>query len=317
MMSRIRLKPEEFADQLKKINPNVIQLQDYVVTREKISVKCVDCGYIWDALPMNLLHQQGCPRCYHKKSGIRQRLSHEEFINRIFSKNESTKVISTYITYESKMDCECLVCGHKWSRKAGALLQNPSCPQCKYNNGRSSRKSSDAFKKEVEEKFSDIEIIGIYTTSRDKILVRCKKCGNEWTPIANNLIRGGGCPKCNYSNGEREISKILSQNNIKFINQYRFFDCRDKYPLPFDFYLPDYNACIEYDGELHFLEAGFNGGKEKLKYTQKHDKIKTQYCLDNNIVLLRIKYTDYDVLEEIILEFLKGGDAVYGNQCNF
>lgn len=305
-MSNIRLKPEEFADRLKKVNSKVIQLQDYVVARERISVKCADCGYIWDALPTNLLHSQGCPRCSHKQSGIRQRLSHEEFINRISSKNKSIKVISTYVTRESTMDCECLVCGHKWSRKAAALLQNPNCPQCKYNNGRSSRKSSDTFKKEVEEKFPDIEIIGTYTTSRDKILVRCKKCGNEWTPVANNLIRGGGCPKCNYSNGEREISKILFQNNINFINQYRFSDCRDKYPLPFDFYLPDYNACIEYDGELHFLEAGFNGGKEKLEYTQKHDKIKTQYCLDNDIVLLRIKYTDYDVLEEIISEFLKG-----------
>ena len=62
--------------------------------------------------------------------------------------------------------------------------------------------------------------------------------------------------------------------------------------LPFDFYLTDYNACIEYDGEQHYNPIVFFGGEEKLEKTIYRDKIKTDYCLANNIKLLRIRYDD-------------------------
>lgn len=41
-----------------------------------------------------------------------------------------------------------------------------------------------------------------------------------------------------------------------------------------------------------------HGGKSNLKNTQKHDKIKTDYCRNNNIKLLRIKYNE-DILEKL------------------
>ena len=50
--------------------------------------------------------------------------------------------------------------------------------------------------------------------------------------------------------------------------------------------------CIEYDGVQHFKPIEYFGGLDNLKYVQKHDKIKTKYCYDNNIILLRIKYSE-------------------------
>ena len=41
-------------------------------------------------------------------------------------------------------------------------------------------------------------------------------------------------------------------NNINYIREKRFKDCKNIKPLPFDFYLPEKNICIEYDGEHHF-----------------------------------------------------------------
>ena len=68
------------------------------------------------------------------------------------------------------------------------------------------------------------------------------------------------------------------------------FILKDKRKLPFDFYLPGLNTCIEYDGRQHFeLKNGFWGGEKSLKLTQKHDKIKNLYCKENKIKLLRIK----------------------------
>ena len=100
------------------------------------------------------------------------------------------------------------------------------------------------------------------------------------------------------SKGEERISKILDEFEIKYNRQKSFNGCKNKYILHFDFYLPDYNICIEYDGIQHFDPIEFFGGKETLEYNKKIDSIKNEYCKINNILLVRIKY-DEDVYEKI------------------
>ena len=69
------------------------------------------------------------------------------------------------------------------------------------------------------------------------------------------------------------------------------------YPLKFDFYLPDYNCCIEYDGKQHFEPIDYFGGKNGFIKTQERDDIKNQYCKNNDIKLIRIPYTDLKKLD--------------------
>lgn len=95
------------------------------------------------------------------------------------------------------------------------------------------------------------------------------------------------------------ITNIHSYWNLFFLT---FDDCRDINLLPFDFYLPDYNLCIEYDGIHHFEINEYFGGVDRLKYTKKHDKIKNIYCKLNNIKLIRISYKD-DIIKT--LKYLK------------
>ena len=96
-----------------------------------------------------------------------------------------------------------------------------------------------------------------------------------------------------------------NNNNIEYIQQYRFEDCRNKKPLPFDFYLPEYNMCIEYDGEQHFSENRAFGGTDRFWTTVIHDAIKNQYCEDNNINILRIPYWELKNIEEILKKEIK------------
>lgn len=89
------------------------------------------------------------------------------------------------------------------------------------------------------------------------------------------------------------IRKILQQEKISFVQEYSFDNCvnpKTGYKLRFDFYLPDYNICIEYDGEQHYKEIPFF--KDSVKSGQYRDTIKTQFCKNNNIKLVRIPYTD-------------------------
>ena len=118
------------------------------------------------------------------------------------------------------------------------------------------------------------------------------------------------CPKCmhrrNYekmstatiSSGEKEVMEYLISKNIKFKREYIFDDCFYNDVLRFDFYLPNYNLCIEYDGIQHFKPVDIFGGEEGFKVQLIKDKIKDDYCKNNNINILRIPY--YENTTEIL-----------------
>lgn len=125
--------------------------------------------------------------------------------------------------------------------------------------------------------------------------------------LSSNFGRTLACMKChpNYSHGEKKIAEILDAANIKYIQQYQFEKCinpKTQRKLLFDFYLPDYNCCIEYDGKQHYSYNGKGWNtKENTEKTQYRDSLKDNYCKENNIRLIRIPYWDY---EKIDREFL-------------
>lgn len=146
----------------------------------------------------------------------------------------------------------------------------------------------------------------LYGYKNTQTYCRCKcDCGNESVVYIGNLQAGKsmscGCME-NQSIGERIIKDILINNNVHFIPQKRFDGCRNINPLPFDFYLPDYNVCIEYDGIQHFEPVEFFGGQDGFKRRTYNDAIKTQYCINNNINLIRLPYmlSNDDIKQKIL-----------------
>lgn len=124
-------------------------------------------------------------------------------------------------------------------------------------------------------------------------------CGNHNYVTQNDLVSGSvqscGCTK--KSRGERKIIQILTENNIKFEEQKTFPNGR--YPntqqlMRFDFYLPDYNILIEYDGEQHFRPVNGWGGEDRFLQQQQRDNYKNDWCKNHNIKLIRIPYTEYN-----------------------
>jgi len=112
------------------------------------------------------------------------------------------------------------------------------------------------------------------------------------------------CRYCNITSGELKISNYLNMNNIKYDTQKEFNDCKNIRNLRYDFYLPDNNICIEYDGQQHFQPVNFHGDKDgglsAFNKTQERDRIKDEYCKTHNIKLIRIPYWDYDNIDKIL-----------------
>jgi hypothetical protein len=118
-------------------------------------------------------------------------------------------------------------------------------------------------------------------------------CGNITYASYTELILGRkvtcGCSK--YSKMELFIHDLLEEYKVPYIPQARFQECRNIFPLPFDFYLYEHNTLIEYDGAQHTRPVDFFGGEEDYQRRVHNDNIKNEYCKERNINLVRLPHT--------------------------
>ena len=147
----------------------------------------------------------------------------------------------------------------------------------------------------------------------NKVLWHCQcECGNT-TDLLTNVLKSGRTQSCgciNYSIGEQNIELLLKENSISYIKEFKFNDLG---LYRFDFYLPEYNRLIEFDGKQHFQECGGSWDKnDNLKQRQERDKIKNQYALDNNIDLIRIPYWERD---NITIDYILGNKFLIKENC--
>ena len=133
----------------------------------------------------------------------------------------------------------------------------------------------------------------------------CKNCGNTFSTRGSS-IRAGYTKSCGcvHSENEKNIIKILSDNNIEFATQYTFSDLKglNGRPLRFDFAIfkdKKLSHLIEYQGKQHFIKSEGSWGKE-FEILQKHDILKKEYCIKNNIRLICINYDEDYSLKDLL-----------------
>lgn len=138
---------------------------------------------------------------------------------------------------------------------------------------------------------------------------RCNLCGREDVIITtHNIYLQYSCGCSISSKGERKIIELLEKAQIKYIKEKRFSNCvfqDNNYQARFDFYLPDYNILIEYDGRQHsLLGTGHFDNLDKFIQTQEHDRYKNEWAKENGYTLIRIPYTHYNnlCLEDLLPE---------------
>jgi len=138
-------------------------------------------------------------------------------------------------------------------------------------------------------------------------ICQCPCCGKEFSALPAKVLNGHitscGCAK--RSSGERFINDLLIANEIDFDTEHIFKDCVGDKPLRFDFFLPQYNATIEYQGEQHYRASSNFGGEKEFQIRQRNDQIKRDYCKEKQITLLELPYTlSCDDIKEKILSIV-------------
>lgn len=277
---------KQYVDELLVKNPTIEVIDQYIDARTPIQHYCKKHDVFWCASPDNILRGCECPECGKEKTRSHTKRTHEEYIKQVTNVNPNIEVIEEYKGANPSILHKCKIDGYEWRTTPANILYGKGCPKCAGNLSLSNAEYVERLR------LINHDIISIeqYVNMKTPILHICLIDGYTWYASPDSILQGCGCPICKESYGERQIRQILEEYNLKYIYQKTFMDCRDKNPLPFDFYLPDYNICIEYDGEQHFRSVDFFGGEDKFEKQKLHDQIKIQYCNNNHIHLLKIPY---------------------------
>lgn len=267
-----------------------------------ITLQCT-CGIIYKKTWGSIQSKNSiyCTNCAKRHKGLCRRKDKSEVIN-LFKKNNYT-ILNTPVEFvrTDKFEVEnsqgyrgFLSYAHLKSGKSFGIFNY------KYNQ-KYYLYNVNLYNKKNGIKAVAIKVLDNAKWSRQGIQFVCE-CGNIFeTSIASFQNGKYRCDKCSKSISilEHKIKTFLDSQHIKYIHECAFYDCRDILPLPFDFYLVDYNKIIEVDGVQHYHITVFNRqcaeeAARSFRQTIKHDIIKNKYCANKNIPLLRIPYWDIE-----------------------
>lgn len=284
----------------------------YINNRTKISIICPIHGIFFQT-PEKHIFTKGCKKCSFENLSITKTKSNKTFIiNAINIHNNKYDYSKTlYIHCHKKIDIICPIHGI-FSQSPSTHLKGQGCVKCGYDKLSISNSNNTEYfitKSNIHHgdkyNYSLVE----YINNKTKVKILCPIHG-EFSQKAADHLNGCGCPRCNSSKGEIKIEQFFKLHCIKIQRQKKFLECinpKTNYKLSFDFYLPDYNILIEYDGQQHFKPVTGIWSQTILEFNllKIRDRIKNKFAKKNNIKLLRIKYTQIKNVDKILTKNLK------------
>lgn len=254
----------------------LLTLSDYKNSNSKIEVECNECKHkhkitlskVNEKIKRGILP---CPNCQKQKS--KKEIEHNkkdilncegksfssEEIDEILKNKKITRLCEINLSLRS-IDCKCLVCNNNIKFDKRYLLRDKrGCGFCsKYD-----RVSNEIIDEAL--KYRSLIRVGNFIPNQ-KILFKCKDCNYEFLKFPHLIIKAEqrNCPLCKASRGEKFIQSYLIENQIFFnfqLNISKLIGCSKNFEI--DFYIPDFNLAIEFNGEQHYKPVNFGGGPEE------------------------------------------------------
>ena len=238
----------------------------------------------------------GCFSCGREKTGEKTRLSYD-FVKTEFEKRKFTLLTDNYTNKKQKLEYICDK-NHKGEMSFDSFYyQNSGCIECS-----GSKKHTIDTVRQLLKNEEYILLTKTYTNNKQKIRYKCpNKHINEMR--FDMFVNGNRCPNCKINKGIKLSTDYLDKNNLSYILEHKYPECKNINPLPFDIYVND-TFLIEIDGQQHFEPIEHFGGAKNCLQQQKRDIIKNQYCMDKKIPLLRISYKEHKRIPEFIEKFI-------------
>lgn len=301
-----RKSEEQFRKELLEKHPNLIPNDNYVNTYTKYHCICKihNCD-VYTTPEKYLRRNQGCKLCAIERNKCATRYTHQTFLDKLSSINSNVEVLSEYTNIKGRIKAKCKICGHEWNPIAESLVAKIpcGCPRCAGN----AIKETSSFEGELQHTHPELKLLSPYVRSNKKVHLLCTDCNKDFWLTPNKLQQGQHCPHCKISHGERRIKNILTNLSVEFEMQKKFDGLKGLggRKLSYDFYLPNYNLLIEFQGEQHERPVIFKGitikiAQENFERQLEHDDRKRKYALDNNIPLLEIWYYEINQIEDIL-----------------
>lgn len=280
-------KKNKFQNDINKNYPfDNLEVISFSNKSEPAKIKCLTCGTVHEFKKGSSVEKKTttyfCRKCFPAKEKQRKQaiLKFKEYLQRnnqweLISNLEKVKRTNELIT------CKCCICGKNNQRTMADYLRGRGC-ECQ-NPAKPIREED--FINNMEDGYS---LLSLYNGIYGKVTIRHDICGFIYKTTARNVWRGRGkCPKCSKkeSKGEKIIQSILDEKSIKYFREYPINI--KGHNLHFDFFLPEQNLYIEFQGIQHFQAVPYFGGEQRLQKQQEFDQLKRQWCNDR---LIEIRY---------------------------
>lgn len=281
----------EFLDDIGDLAEEYVFFSEYDGMDKKFEVLHKTCGNIYDVRPSSILNGHKCRYCAGTAEVTEERFVHEI----LTSLGEDYVVVGKFKGLRHKIEIYHRACGRTYEALAHHARRGIGCSKC---SGNLKKTTSEVH--ETVRSLTDGEYImeGEYSGNKHPMRIVHTECGTIFYPTYNNFVsKGSRCPTCRSSNGEKLIKGTLEELNVEYERE-KIFPGLVRYR--YDFYIKEFNLCVEFDGEHHFKAVEFWGGEEYLEEVRKSDSIKNDWCQQNGIHLLRIPYWDEESIPEIL-----------------
>lgn len=270
--------------------------------------KCINCGNIRE---MSYDHvkrccYKKCPKCNYthptQTNLVGEKFGRLTVIERVENKIQPNK--TSKIQYLCKCDCGNQIIVNACHLKNG---HTTSCG-CYHKEKTASINFTDLTGK----KYGRLTVLYRLPNQKETTWLCQCECGKTTTATTRTLNIGGkqSCG-CLISKAEEEFETFLCKNGFEYCKQYKIEDCKDKRSLPFDFAVfvgKKLKCLVELNGQQHYGPFTYCNEDKKTKqknYTdrKRKDTIKENYCINHNIPLLIIKYTQFSSMDTIFIDF--------------
>lgn len=265
-------------------------IADFKDASHKCLWECFKCGWKWYATPISVNEKgTGCPNCAHSR-----KYTPNEIRRLILDSSDGTidAVEETCISPSKKATLICLLCGKNWEATPNSIYLHPvkDSTKCRHKNQRSFEELKERVKINTDGTISIISNCeGLH--NKDEVNCRCNLCGHIFTIELSYLLyrKRYGCRLCSNKSFEVAVIKALDKKGILYEHNRKLEGTNyngGRLPLRADFRFKNYPIVIETDGIQHFSPVVY--GIKHYTETVERDKIKNEYCKNNNIILIRI-----------------------------